>query len=292
MKRLVIYHGGACADGFCAAWLFKQAFSDAEFVAAQYGEPPPDVVGKDVFIVDFSYKLPAMREIVIAANSVVVLDHHKTAEKELESLVNECAMNMGTKDNVPFIKFDMSKSGGRLAWEYLKDWANGRFNPLNVLVNKNNGDSPWIVDYTEDRDLWKWTLPESHAVNAALRSYPLDFDRWNQLADRDPMSLAIEGHAILRREAQIVDQHVRNANEIELDGHKVLTCNATILQSEIGEALAQGRPFSATWLERADGAKVYSLRSRGETGIDVSEVAAKHGGGGHRNAAGFQVKAS
>lgn len=36
-KPLVIYHGG-CWDGFCAAWLFRKAFPDAEFFPAQYGQ--------------------------------------------------------------------------------------------------------------------------------------------------------------------------------------------------------------------------------------------------------------
>ncbi|WP_249139114.1 hypothetical protein [Actibacterium sp. MT2.3-13A] len=36
-------------------------------------------------------------------------------------------------------------------------------------------------------------------------------------------------------------------------------------------------------------ARVFSLRSRGDGGQDVSEIAASYGGGGHRNAAGFQM---
>jgi len=44
--------------------------------------------------------------------------------------------------------------------------------------------------------------------------------------------------------------------------------------------------FGAAYFVRDDGKKVYSLRSVGD--FDVSEVAKKYGGGGHRNAAGFQ----
>ena len=54
-----------------------------------------------------------------------------------------------------------------------------------------------------------------------------------------------------------------------------------------GDRLAQGRPFSATFFIRADGKRVWSLRSR-EGGIDVSVIAKAHGGGGHAQAAGFQ----
>lgn len=275
MSKLVIYHAN-CFDGFACAWLFHQAFPDAEFVAAQYGEPPPDVTGKDVVIADFSYKATELIPMIGSAASFVLLDHHRTAAAELSGIEAQSAVAGFPR---PTIVFDQAKSGGRLVWEWLL-----RNDPDRLPIVR-----PWLVDYTEDRDLWRWALPHSHAVNAALRSYPMTFEWWDKLALRDPGELAVEGTAILRAEQQLIDRHVRNAAEVELAGHKVLAVNATVLQSEIGEALAQGRPFSLTWFDRADGFRVFSLRSRGESGIDVSEVARRFGGGGHRAAAGFQM---
>lgn len=46
-------------------------------------------------------------------------------------------------------------------------------------------------------------------------------------------------------------------------------------------------PFSASYCDRGDGKRSYSLRSLGD--FDVSAVARMFGGGGHRNAAGFVV---
>jgi nanoRNase/pAp phosphatase (c-di-AMP/oligoRNAs hydrolase) len=46
-------------------------------------------------------------------------------------------------------------------------------------------------------------------------------------------------------------------------------------------------PFSAYYFDRADGLRQWGLRSIGS--FDVSKIAAKFGGGGHRNAAGFQT---
>lgn len=99
--------------------------------------------------------------------------------------------------------------------------------------------------------------------------------------------LVAQGSAILRREQQIVDSHVSFARETHIGGHKVLCVNATVLSSEIAGALAENRPFGVCWFERGDGKRVYSLRSR-DGGVDVSEVAKMYGGGGHRNAAGFE----
>jgi hypothetical protein len=99
--------------------------------------------------------------------------------------------------------------------------------------------------------------------------------------------LVREGEAILRRERQIVGEHVRHAREIELGGHRVLAVNATVLFSEIAGELAKNHPFGACYFDRGDGKRAWSLRST-EGGVDVSEVARSRGGGGHARAAGFE----
>ena len=72
-----------------------------------------------------------------------------------------------------------------------------------------------------------------------------------------------------------------------MDGHSVLVANATVLYSDIAGELAKGRPFGAVYFDRADGKRQWSLRSTDE-GVDVSEIAKVHGGGGHKNAAGYE----
>lgn len=265
MVPLVLYHAG-CADGFCAAWLFHHAFPDAEYVPVSYGQDPPDVTGREVYILDFSYKRPVLEEMIRKASSLVVLDHHKTAEAELAGL--------------PGCTFDLGKSGGRLAWEYLV----GR----GLLTGSIAASVPWLVEYTEDRDLWRWSLPNSKEINAALRTYRHSFSLWNLIAFSDGKLLVFEGVAILRAQDQCVQAHVSNAREITLAGHRVLCVNATVHQSEIGEELAKNRPFSVTYRDRKDGLREYSLRSR-DGGLDVSVIAKQFGGGGHPQAAGFEL---
>lgn len=286
-KPLVIYHGGNCFDGFCCAWLFSKAMPDAEFVAAQYGEPPPDVAGRSVWIVDFSYKLSAMLKIAAEADDLTLLDHHKTAIQELADFHGECD-RCGVVKRTPLVDLQLDKSGARLAWEHL---YGRQMLPDDWLTTSRSGYSlgvaPWLVDYTEDRDLWRWALPMSREINSALRSYPMDLVEWDCLNGRSPASLISEGCAVIRAESRIVEAHVRAAAEIELDGYKVLAVNATTLISEVAGELAKDRPFGACFFERADGFRVWSLRARG-SGVDVSEIARRRGGGGHPSAAGFQ----
>lgn len=267
-KVLVLYHAD-CADGFCAAWVAHRHFGgDAEYLPVQYGQEPPSLDCRRTFILDFSYK----RDVLLRmANEtpypLTILDHHKTAQADLEGLRHP------TNANAFQCVFDLDKSGGRLAWEY--------FFP--------NEPSSWLVDFTEDRDLWKWKIEESREVNACLASWPRTFEEWDKLTldSTAVVRFAVQGEAILRYQQVVVDAHCKHAVEIELDGHKVLTVNATTMISEIAGKLAEGRPFGSSYFIRDDGKKVWSLRSR-DGGVDVSEIAKRRGGGGHRNAAGFE----
>ncbi len=270
---VVLYHDN-CSDGWCAAWIASRACPDAKLIPVQYGQPvPSDLMDARVLVVDFSYKRRQMLELAAAASELIVLDHHKTAQEDLEGLAEEADQIYGSKVTVVF---DMMKSGARLAWEH--------FHP-------DRHHAPALVCYVEDRDLWRWSLPESKEINAAIGSYPRTAEAWQDLHDWCSTrlgKLAQEGAAILRYQAQVVASHIKNAVEVQIDTHMVLCCNATVLMSEIGQELAQSRPFGATYFTRSDGKRVFSLRST-KDGIDVSEVAKKFGGGGHQHAAGFEI---
>lgn len=80
---LVIFHN-PCTDGFGAAWAAWHAWGDApEYIGAAYGEAPPNVEGKNVLIVDFSYPKAVLETMAGSATSIVVLDHHKSAAADL-----------------------------------------------------------------------------------------------------------------------------------------------------------------------------------------------------------------
>lgn len=81
MKPLVLYHAN-CWDGFCAAWVARMALGDIEAVPVNYGTEPPDVRGRNVYVLDFSYPRAVMRRLLGQAHFVTVLDHHKTAEAD------------------------------------------------------------------------------------------------------------------------------------------------------------------------------------------------------------------
>lgn len=255
-QTLILYHKG-CADGFCAAWIaWRRYGTEAEYVPVQYGDTPPDVVGKHVYILDFSFKRAILEEMHATAAKLVVLDHHKTAQEELRGL--------------PYCAFDMTRSGGRMTWNYFAPGVT----------------APWQVDYTEDRDLWLWKLDKSREVSAALQSYPFDFDLWMGL---DLEKMKTEGAAIERYKSQLVQVHKNAATMVRIAGYTVPCVNATCVVSELGNELCADAPFSASWFWNNQTREyVVSLRSRRD-GVDVSGIAKIMGGGGHREAAGYST---
>lgn len=261
MKPLCIYHGN-CADGFCSAWVVRKALrGEVDFHAGVYQNEPPDVTGRDVILTDFSYKRPVLEAIVERAKSVLILDHHKTAQADLEGLPGAVTV------------FDMDRSGARITWDH--------FFP---------GDAePELLLHIEDRDLWRFALPGTREIQANVFSYPYDFAVWDGLMARKPQELAAEGKAIERKHFKDITELVCVVTRVfEIAGHRVPVANLPYtLTSDAGHLLAIGRPFAGCYWDTPDG-RVFSLRST-EEGMDVAEIAKLYGGGGHKHASGFRV---
>lgn len=277
-----IYHGN-CADGFGAAWaVWKRWGAGVSFVPGFYGKEPPPVAGKSVLMVDFSFKRPALLSMAMSAREIVVLDHHKTAEEDLREFAARPFDSAGPDQEVAMGRkiaatFDMSKSGARLAWEYCFP----------------NEPIPTLLAHVEDRDLWRFALPGTREIQAVVFSHPYDFDVWSTLVERakhDPEGMVREGAAIERKHFKDIDELLtQTTRSMVIGGHRVPVANLPYtMASDAAGKLAEGQPFAACYFDRAD-ARVFSLRSRGEGAADVSEIAARYGGGGHRNAAGFQA---
>ncbi|MEQ9725231.1 DHHA1 domain-containing protein [Pseudomonas sp. WHRI 8822A] len=275
MKTLCIYHAN-CADGFGAAWVVRKALGaeNVDFVAGHYGQPAPDVEGRDVIIVDFSYKRDQLLQLAQSARSILIIDHHKSAAEELAHIPEAPRdWNRWLDSHHPLgAVFDMNRSGAGLAWDYF-------FQGL---------PRPRLINHIEDRDLWRFALPGTKAVTAALFSHAQDFHLWDDLMKRHLSDLRGDGHAILRAHDKNVADLVPNARRLTIGGHNVPALNCPhFMASDAGHVLAQGEPFAACYSDTPKG-RVFSLRSN-DAGLDVAEVAKAYGGGGHRNAAGFTV---
>jgi hypothetical protein len=303
-NHVIVYHD-KCHDGITALWCARQRYPESEAYPGQYNVPPDleRLRGKDVIIVDFSWKRGPMLDVSKVAKSILVLDHHKSAEAELApgdkffalrpaaeigtlarfeaNLVQDDCENANVDGAVIYTVFDMERSGAGLAWD--------------VLVG---GPRPPLVDMVEDRDLWRFAIPASRAVHAALASYPLDeATRWLLMrigwTEEGRKGLVTEGQAILRYHDERVREAVTYARPMRFDEFDVVVPSVCLphlaFYSDIGATLAKNAPFAVCWYGHPTEPDAYlSLRSR-EGGFDVSKVAERFGGGGHAAAAGFPL---
>jgi oligoribonuclease NrnB/cAMP/cGMP phosphodiesterase (DHH superfamily) len=296
---LCIYHGN-CDDGFGAAWaIWRRWGNEVAYVPGVYGKPLPDATGKHVLFVDFSTKRPEMDAMARVAKSIVVIDHHKTAEAELApffiktetgatdlngavELIPGMLRDLAELNRPPVIAyFDMNQSGAVMTWEF----AHG--------ITRND-PPPTFLALIQDRDLWRFDYGDkTKRFSAALRTYPMTFEEWDGLA-YEVGRLAREGEGILRAHNANIEKFLADRYLDVIDDMTVPVVNVPYhYASDTAHALLQKcpeAPFAACWFRRGDGMIQYSLRSE-DSRVDVSEVAKKFGGGGHRNAAGYQVAA-
>ncbi len=271
MKPLCIFHSADgkthCADGFAAALVVHQAFMNdggCDFHPGVYQQPPPDVTGRDVYIVDFSYRRPVMEEMARQAKSITVIDHHDTAEQELRPLLDAGVVRG---------EFNNGQCGSMLTWTWF-----------------NESGPPPLLNYIQDRDLWERKLPMTDEVTFALRSYPQTFEVWRDLWYGSGVErLKAEGVAIHRYYRTVIESLKANARVEPVGGLNVPTVNCPYMfASEVAGEIADKYSFGACWWQNADGSRTYSLRSSGE--FHVGNFAAQFGGGGHAGAAGFTVR--
>lgn len=294
LKPLVIYHRN-CLDGFGAAFAAWKYFGTegAEYQALDYAEREEYLAlmhnngkfdGRSIYILDFSFKREDTNRLISTCASTVWLDHHEAAFKDWAP---ESDLQLyGLVDDGVEIVLDNNKSGAVLAWEYFYPL----FAPGPITDEENY--VPLFLQYIQDRDLWRFSLPGTKDFTAGLSSLPQDFEVWDDL-------LVIENVIGLRQKGNVINEYYQTQLEravaatkesCNIFGAEGLCCNLPpMFASEAGHILAkESGTYGATWFKDKDGNIKWSLRSIGD--YNVSELAKNMGGGGHRNAAGFVLR--
>lgn len=267
-SKLILYHA-RCFDGLGAAWCARRHpdWRDAEIVPVNYSDDEhPDVVDREVLIVDFSYPREVLSRMHEQARSLHVYDHHATAEEALRGL--------------DFCTFDMNRSGAGLVWDELI-----------------GGPRPMAIDYIEDRDLWRHALPNAAEVQAWMRSFQTTYETIEMLIDELPdelpggarvprHSVVRAGMALLGYRRLIIETAAEDAMEVTFSGYRGRAVNFGLneLYSEVAEKIGEGADFGLAYMFKGDGRVYMSFRSK--DAVDVGRIAKLLGGGGHKHAAG------
>lgn len=273
---IVIYHN-PCADGFTCCTIanlyFKQeqpnkyveylGMSHSSFVNPKLYDK---LTKKNVLICDFSFKKDVIEKILKIASNLLIIDHHISAQIELA--------NFSEKHKI----FDMSHCGAHLTWQYF-------FPDISV---------PLFVRYIEDNDIWLKQMQNTQEMSAFVSCLEFEYEKYVEfiLDESKIESVAIPFGTILLKQANKQIENSLNKSTVKMidfndNIYFAAICNATTNVSEIGNQLLQKYEhidFSIIYSSN-DNYNMTSFRSD-DTRADVSIIASKCSGGGHRNASG------
>ncbi len=268
-KILVLYHGN-CMDGSAGAWVAWKKFGDqAEYLPQERTKIPEVDIFKDkeVYIIDYSFTKEQMLSFEEVAEKFVCLDHHISAKEGIESLKE--------------YTFDTTHSGSYLAWKY--------FFPESSV--------PLLIEYISDSDTWTHKLSDYEDIDAYIyrdtekSSEFLYFEDLSKELSTDEGLERAKRMGKLFREAheKRVSIYEEKAELVNFEGYDIYAVNAPRdIRSELGHRLAKKTGLFSMIFSYEKG--IWKCSLRGVKDFDVSVIAIKHGGGGHRNAAAFAVK--
>ena len=197
---MVIYHGH-CPDGVAGAWCYWRINKNAEFIAATYGSAAPDIYNKKVLFIDFIYPVDIMEYIAEHAKYVRVLDHHKssyyiTNMKRISSVI------------------DMNRSGAQLAWD--------EFNP--------GQPRPICIEYIADKDLYKYELDNSRAINKAMLSMGFlnDIESFNKVLNHRISEIIDIGNVLINDDIKTCEKIANMHTQCIYDKYRVCVVNCPL----------------------------------------------------------------
>ena len=263
----VLYHK-TCLDGSTAGWVaWKKFGKKADYFPVEPREIPDAVYQyKTVYALDTSINESDLKKFHKKGIKTVVIDHHVSSKENVE--------------RADEFRFSCDHSGATLSWDY--------FFPRKKV--------PKFVAHIEDLDLWKFKLPYTRELDAYCELVPYeDFSALSKLIQKFENKKTREeiikkGKIILEHQNHLVGRLVENAEYVQFEKIKTYAVNSPVFNSFIGDSLWKKLPpIAIIWYEK-EGKRFVSLRSNGV--VDVTLLAKKYGGGGHKVAAGFRISAN
>lgn len=278
MKTICVYHSSDL-DGHCSGAIVHRAHPDAELIGIDYGDPFPwEKIDKEteVIMVDWSLQpIEGMVRLQESCERLVWIDHHESAIKES---AKHPALYM-----TPGLRL-IGKAACELAWEWFFERSTVPM-PVYLLGRFD----VWELDAHPD------VLPFQWGMRSLKKTTPDFSPLWVALfsGDHDCVAHLCEvGRTLLEFQATQDAQYCSGyAFPAELDGLKVIAVNRGMTGSLAFKSVWDSSLYDAmcSFVRRPDGKWTVSLYTDKE-GINVGEFCKVHGGGGHKQAAGYQTK--
>lgn len=285
--NFIIYHNN-CVDGFAGLliYIFKFPNKSTIYPDRPYSKRAPDIVGKDVLIIDVAYSPKVMKYIIDNANSVILIDHHKNHVDEIKHLFTEPNK----------IIFDENKCAAALVW------------------NHYVGDElPLLIKYINDHDLGQWKYKETDYLITLLEvSYPFELSeknikRWMDLFDNNHLEKELAfGKRWFEYKDFLIDSRSKQFHKCSFPNKNILRKYPQLSDETFTVAVINnGTPSTSlianrilkdndeidicfVWNYQMEKNKfIISVRSER---VNVHKIAKSFNGGGHEKSACFTIK--
>lgn len=265
---ICVYHNKDL-DGMASAAIVKSKYPDCQLIGWDYGQPLPDLPEpEEIIMVDITFPIPVMRGL---RYRLTIIDHHK-------SFIDAWNESIKYDAYICKSKLEVGRAACELTWEYIfpdkpvPAWVTslGEYDTW-----RDAGSSKWLTE----------TLPFQYGMRSIINKPEDLFDQ-----DCSWQDIIAVGTAILKYVEQTnLYNCTRNAFVINFEGYKTICLNDTAISTDTFKSiydesihdLMLGFSFSGKFWN-------VSLRSTGK--IDCSVLAQKYGGGGHLQAAGFEIE--
>ena len=278
-------------DGKCAAfwvkWFVGSSFENGkdEYIKINYGMAFPfDRIedGEKVYIVDYSLPVEEMRRLLDITKDITWIDHHKTAIEKYKDF----------DEPIRGIRYD-GIAGCMLTYCYLSHMTQNGEGKIKPFTKDMIKDAPYFTKLIADYDVWTFEYgDDTRYFHVAFESEDFEpqSDNWIFLMGEMNETQYIEnGKIMIKYRDSLAKEYCDSKGfETEFEGYKVYAMNVGLAGSDWFKSVDDGSydifmPFSyngkyKTWS--------YSMYSKT---VDVSVIAKKYGGGGHKGASGFST---
>lgn len=278
-----------CSDGATAEAIIRNYYEDdldtIEFIRGDYADKEIDALidrvrGKHVLMADFSYKSKDLQGLMSSSESIVILDHHVTAEKELENFKMK---ELDSVDNIDSILedqkciafFDMEECGASMTWKF--------FYPDQPI--------PYFVERIKDIDLGRRKMDRANDFLWFSRSIELTGEAYLEYLfakEKDFVPLFDMGSAVASYVNVATKRTVESAIEGEYEGFtfKFVVSDYAFVSEVSNGFVAEDFDLGITGYFTKQG---FGLSIRSKKGVDCSILAKALGGGGHKQASGVNI---
>jgi len=298
MKTTVIHHS-ADYDGIFCREIARKFIPDSNLIGWDFTDKPLEIPsGQSIYVMDlpldrvfgFEYKPGDVdKNPPQHPPGLVWIDHHNS------SILTH-------PKSIPGYRID-GVAACRLAWQWFNKGKDGY--AINVPSMKETYFNrkvlePIGVRLAGEYDIWDKRDPNSELFQHGLRSQELNREDWDLILE-DPASVKSDEFLLQllnqggclqyaqRKQDEFISKN--RSFDVEWEGLKFMAINAVRCNSLTFEAATRPEHDALMgfyWDGKQWNVSLYHAPHRKD--LDLSAIAVKHGGGGHKGACGFRIK--